>query len=145
MMKFTAHWWSVKHNQLLLTTFFWWQNKRDISPFLKTPFKALVFYVKSFVVFVLKVVLPPGSPEMAGMAPNQQYFILDEDDCPLSILMHHPPNEGIVFLILFCSTKKEIVNEVIETIWLLLLHSFTSVALYSLSSLYTFIFLSLNI
>ena len=55
----------------------------------------LITFDFTLFLIVFQVLLPPGSPEYPGMAPNQQMYILDEEDCPLAILMQFPPNKGM--------------------------------------------------
>jgi len=44
---------------------------------------------------MLQTLLPPGGPEYHGPGwGGQKEYVLDDDDCPLAILMHTPPNKG---------------------------------------------------
>ena len=46
-------------------------------------------------VYCLQVMTPPEAQDLPpGLGPNQHSIVLDDDDCPLAILLHHPPNEG---------------------------------------------------
>ena len=44
----------------------------------------------------------PQAPTDAGPGAQPTEYILDDDECPLSILMHHPPSQGpFLFLSFF--------------------------------------------
>ncbi|KAK2145409.1 hypothetical protein LSH36_684g01025 [Paralvinella palmiformis] len=46
---------------------------------------------------LIQTLLPPGGPEYHGPGwGGQKEYVLDDDDCPLAILMHTPPNKGTV-------------------------------------------------
>ena len=51
----------------------------------------------------MQTLIPPDGPEHPGWGHKE--FILDDDDCPLNILMHTPPSKGNGFFVF-----REIVN-----------------------------------
>ena len=42
----------------------------------------------------VQVIVPPSGHEYHGSSTRSEEFILNDDDCPLAILMQHPPSQG---------------------------------------------------
>ena len=42
----------------------------------------------------VQVIVPPSGHEYHGGSTRSEEFVLNDDDCPLALLMQHPPSQG---------------------------------------------------